>query len=274
MLHRQLWKHLPHILLLLDALRALLSMLLVRVVVGAGVLFDGAGRVAAALGLGAVGGFELDGGVVDLEAMLQGVVDFLEDRAGLGEGAVADGDVAGESVGVGGEAPDVEVVDTEDAGDLLDGGADLGDLEALGGALEEDVEGLADDAGAGPEDEAGDDEGEDGVDPGEAGEEDASASGDDGGGGEGVAEHVEEDGTDVDVAGEAPEESGDGSVHEDAEGGNDHHDVGLDGDGRVQASDGGDGDPAGEDDEGEGVDEGGEDAGALVAEGLAVVGGA
>ncbi len=247
---------------------------LVRVVVGAGGLFDGAGRVAAALGLGAVGGFELDGRVVDAEAVLKGVIHFLEDRAGLGQGAVADGDVAGQGVGVRGEAPDVEVVDAEDAGDLLDRGADFRDLQAFGRALEEDVEGFPDDAGAGPEDEAGDDERQDRVDPGEAGEENAGAARDDGGGGEGVAQHVEEDGADVDVAGEAPEEGGDGSVHEDAEGGDDHHEVGLDGDGGVQAPDGGDGDPAGEDDEGEGVDERGEDAGALVAEGLAVVGGA
>ncbi len=49
-----------------------------------------------------------------------------------------------------------------------------------------------------------------------AGEEDGCATGDDGGGGEGVAEHVEEDAADVDVAGELPEEGGDGAVHEDA----------------------------------------------------------
>ncbi len=45
-------------------------------------------------------------------------------------------------------------------------------------------------------------------------------------------------------------------------------------DGHSDAMDGGEGDPEREDDEGEGVDEGGEDAGALVAEGLAVIGGA
>ena len=119
----------------------------------------------------------------------------------------------------------------------------------------------------------GDDEGEDGVDPGHAGEEDGCATDDDGGGGERVAEHVEEDAADVDVAGEAPEQRGDGAVHEDAGGGDVHHELGLDGDRGGEAVDGVDGDPGGEDDEGDGVDEGGEDSGALVAEGFLVGGG-
>jgi hypothetical protein len=144
----------------------------------------------------------------------------------------------------------------------------------FGGAFEEDVEGLADDSGGAPEDHSGDDEGEEGIDPGEAGEEDGRAASDDGGGGEGVAEHVEEDAADVDVAGELPEQAGDAAVHEDAGGGDDHHQPGLDGTGAAEAVESGDGDPTGEDDEREGVDEGGEDTGALVAEGLLFGGGA
>ena len=71
---------------------------------------------------------------------------------------------------------------------------------------------------------------------------------------------------------ELPEQGGDGAVHQDAGGGDGHHEARLDGDRGVEAVDGGEGDPGGEDDEGEGVDEGGEDAGALVAEGLLVGG--
>ena len=141
-------------------------------------------------------------------------------------------------------------------------------MQVTWGSFEEDVEGFADDADGTPEDHGGDDDGEDGVDPGHAGEEDGCASNDDGGGGECVAEHVEEDASDVDVAGEAPEEGGDGAVHEDAGGCDNHHDARLDGDRDGEAVQGFEGDPGGEDDEGGGVDEGCEDAGALVAEGL------
>jgi len=105
-------------------------------------------------------------------------------------------------------------------------------------------------------------------------DEDAEAAEDDGGGGEGVAEHVQEDAADVDVAGELPEECGDEAVHDDAGGGDRHHEVRLDGDGSGEAVDGFDGDPDGEHHERERVDEAGEDAGTLVAEGALVGGGA
>ena len=73
---------------------------------------------------------------------------------------------------------------------------------------------------------------------------------------------------------ELPEERGDGAVHQDSGGGDGHHDARLDGDRSDDAMDGGEGDPCGENDQRERVDEGGEDAGALVAEGLLVGGGA
>src|SRR5665213_3436873 len=168
----------------------------------------------------------------------------------------------------------MEVVDVEDSGDCGEGGADVGERDGAGRSFEEDIEGLADDGGGTPEDHAGDDYGEDGIDPECAGEEDARASGDDGGGGECVAEHVQEDGADVDVAGELPEQGGDGAVHQDAGGGDVHHKARLNGDRVGETVDGGDGDPAGKDDESKGVDKGREDAGALVAEGFVGGGGA
>ena len=58
------------------------------------------GRGAAAVEGLAVGGFELDGGVGDLEAVAQGAVDAVEDGAALGHGHLGDGDVAGEGVRV------------------------------------------------------------------------------------------------------------------------------------------------------------------------------
>ena len=94
----------------------------------------------------------------------------------------------------------MKIVNVEDAGDRLHRIADGGELHVARCALEEDVEGFADDANGAPEDHGGDDDGEDGVDPCHAGKEDGCTAYDNGGGGEGVAEHVEEDAADVDVA--------------------------------------------------------------------------
>ncbi len=52
----------------------------------------------AAVGGLAARGLELDGGVVDVEAVAEGGVDAFEDRAAVGDGHLGDGDVAGESV--------------------------------------------------------------------------------------------------------------------------------------------------------------------------------
>ena len=76
--------------------------------------------------------------------------------------------MAGEGVGLGAEAPDVEVVDVDDAGDLFHRGAEICQVEVAGCAFEQDVEGFADDADRTPEDHGGDDEREQGVDPLEA----------------------------------------------------------------------------------------------------------
>jgi uncharacterized phage protein gp47/JayE len=85
---------------------------------------------------------ELQGGVVDAEALAQDAVDAIEDAIAFGRRNVGDGDVAGEGVGVGAEAPDVEIVDVFYAVDLLEGGANLVEGEAAGRAFQQDVEGL------------------------------------------------------------------------------------------------------------------------------------
>src|SRR3954468_11915308 len=147
---------------------------------GGGHLLDGH---HAAVGDGAVLVLELDGGVADVEVVFEHMVEAVEDGGALRGGNVGDGDVAGQGAGLRAQAPDVEVVDIEDAGYRLHVGADVIEVDAAGRAFKEDVEGFADDADRGPEDERGDDEREDGVDPVVPGEEDAGASGDDGGGG-------------------------------------------------------------------------------------------
>ena len=162
----------------------------------------------------------------------------------------------------------MEIVDVEDPSDRLHGVANRSELQVAWCALKENVERFADNADGTPEDHGGDDEGENGVDPRHAGEENSSAANDDGGGGESVAEHVEKDAADVDVAGEAPEESGYCAVHQDAGRSDVHHQPGLNGDGNGEAVDGLEGDPDRENDQGGGVDECREDTRALIAEGF------
>ena len=67
---------------------------------------------------------------------------------------------------------------------------------------------------------------------------------------------------------------GDDAVHDHARRGHNHHEAGLNDDGSAKTVHGFHGDPKRDGDEGGGVDEGSEDAGALIAEGASVVGGA
>ena len=80
------------------AVMAVMVVMVVMVVVGADGFQFGWG--AAAVGGLAAGGFELDGGVGDLEAVAEGAVDAVEDPAALGHGHLGDGDVAGKGMRV------------------------------------------------------------------------------------------------------------------------------------------------------------------------------
>ena len=220
----------------------------------------------------AVGDFELDGGVSDLEAIAQGTFDIRQNIAALGHGHFGDGDVAGERMRLRAEAPDMEVVHVEDTIDGGHGLANFAELQVAGRAFEQDIQRLANDAGRTPEDHRGDEDREHWVDPRHASEEDGCAACDDGGGGECVSEHVEEDAADVDVAGRLPEQRGDRAVHQNASRGDVHHQLGLHCDRLAEAMDRGDRNPYREHDEGGGVDECGQNARSLVAEGLLIGG--
>ena len=97
----------------------------VAVVVVAGLGGHFADRDDAAVEDFAIGVFELDSGVVDVEVLPGEGVDLEQDAVALGRRNVVDGDVAGEGVGLGSEAPDVKVVDVLDALDSFEAGADL-----------------------------------------------------------------------------------------------------------------------------------------------------
>src|ERR1700691_192224 len=109
------------------------------------VRFDFVDGLQATVGCLADDMLKLQGRVMHAEALAQDAVDPIEDAIAFGRRNVGDGDVAGESMGVGAEAPDMEVVDVFYAVDLLEGGANLVEREAAGRAFEEDVEGLEDD---------------------------------------------------------------------------------------------------------------------------------
>jgi len=77
----------------------------------------------AALDFAATDVLELDGGVADLKMIFENMVELDEDAGAFGGGDVGDGDVAGQSAGVRSEAPDVQVMNVDDALDGLHAGA-------------------------------------------------------------------------------------------------------------------------------------------------------
>jgi hypothetical protein len=87
---------------------------------------------AVGFGQDALHVFELDGGVEDVEAFAEDVVDAAEDGVALRRRHVVNQDVATEGTGFGTEAPDVEIVDVDDAFDLAQFGGYFFQLEAFG----------------------------------------------------------------------------------------------------------------------------------------------
>lgn len=146
----------------------------------AGHLFD---RHYAAFELFASLVLELNCRVLDVEMVAQYMIQVEQNTGALGWRDVGNGDVAGQGVTLRTQAPDVQIVHVDHAFDALHAGADFGEGDSAGSAFEKDVEGLADDAEAGPEDEGGDYQREDGVDPVMTCEQDGGAAGDDCGGG-------------------------------------------------------------------------------------------
>ena len=102
-------------------------MVVVVMMAVAGDGLDRRGRGAAVGGL-AAGDLELQRGVVDVEAVAQGLVEALEDGAAVRHRHLGDGDVAGERVRARAERPDVQVVNVEHALDAFHGGAHVLEL--------------------------------------------------------------------------------------------------------------------------------------------------
>src|SRR5271165_738386 len=106
--------------------------------------------------------------------------------------------MAGEGAALRADAPAVEIVHVVDAFDGTDGVRDQLELNAPGGAFEQNIKALAHDAEARPENERADPERERGIDPVIACSENCPASGDHGGSGERVAHFMQESAANVD----------------------------------------------------------------------------
>ena len=158
----------------------------------------------------------LQGGVVDLEALVQ---EQLEPAAGeVAVGAGGDDDVGGERAEAGGHGPDVQVVDGAHALLRADRRAHRLDVEALGRRLHQDLDRLLDQPPGGGEDEDRDHQADDRVDDRRAAGEDEGAGDDDPQRAERVGEAVAKRALEVEVlAAAAGEDDGRRDVAGEAE---------------------------------------------------------
>src|SRR6185437_9683977 len=101
--------------------------------------------VGAGLVAGVDGGLELEGGVLDVEVAGQAFLELVEQPGGVPvvEAVVLDDDVGGQGGEPGGDGPGVQVVHAEHVGDLREVRADLFHVHALGGGLQQDAPGVA-----------------------------------------------------------------------------------------------------------------------------------
>src|SRR5579863_1953130 len=104
---------------------------------GAGHLFNGND---APVKLFASFVFKLNCRVLNGEMIAQNVIELEQDAGALGWGNIGDADMTGERMAVGAEAPDVQVVDIQNAVDFLHASPDLTERNAARRALQEDVE--------------------------------------------------------------------------------------------------------------------------------------
>ena len=108
---------------------------------------------AAGPGNGAAHVFELDGGVVEMEAIAQHPVEPGEDAIALRGRHVLDQDVAAQRMRARTEAPDVQIVDVEYAIDAAHRGDDVIEIDAARQAFEQNIQGFTNDVPCRPDDQ-------------------------------------------------------------------------------------------------------------------------
>ncbi len=231
-------------------------------VIGAGAALDGAVEG---------GRFRLEGDVHDAEPLAEECGEVGEDV--FCAAGIVELDVGGERGEGRGDAPDVDVVECDDAADIAGGFGDGGGIEAGGCTFEEDRGGLAEEVDGAGDDERGDEEGRHGIDERCSAECDGEGGGDDEDGAEGIGERFEGRTTDVEVVvcvpvQDAKDEDVDGEADdggkEDGSGG--HMVAAIEALQRFVDDEAGDGGEEGH------VQRNGEDFGAGVAEGAAGIG--
>ncbi len=221
---------------------------------------------------GKSGAFELDRGVINAEGFCGFFLNGLEEALAFVQVHVRNAGMQAEGVVAATEGPDVHIMDFLDAFDGEHGASDVLDAELERSTFEEDVSGFAQDADAGPEDENTDGDAENRIDPEGAGEMNEDGAANDSDIGEGVAEIVNENAAEIEIAASTNKSEGDTAVNGESGEGSPNHPAFDDVYGRAEALDGFVTEPDGKEDKEDGVGESGEDAGAMVTVGFLGVG--
>src|SRR5579883_2674587 len=180
---------------------------------------------AGAVGQEAANMFELNGRVMDMEKAAEDAIDVPQNRVAFRGRHILNEDVTAQGVRFRSQAPDVQIVDVDDAGDLANGARDIGELQAFGQALEEDVDGIPEDVPGRPNNRGADQKRQDGVDREPAGEIDHNGAGDNADAACRVAQHVDPGGSQIQIGAVAIQAPGDGQIQNQADGGHPNHDA-------------------------------------------------
>src|SRR6185437_3851275 len=119
---------------------------------------------------GIIAHFELNGGVLDVESLAESMIDVFQNAAAFGRGNIENGHMAGQRVEVAAEAPDMQIVDTANAGNDLNGIANVGQGKIVRRAFQQDIQRLAHDRQRRPEDEYRNEKRQQWIDPLDSGE--------------------------------------------------------------------------------------------------------
>lgn len=142
---------------------------------------------------------ELNGGVVEVEAIAQHPVEATKNAIALRRRHVLDEDMTTESVRTRAQTPDVQIVNIKHAIDVAHGDDDIIEADAARKSLKEDIQRFTNDVPCGPDDQESNGDREDRVDLNPAGEADEQCADDDGGSSKKVAHHVNEGAADVEI---------------------------------------------------------------------------
>jgi hypothetical protein len=216
-------------------------------------------------GFGKAGTLELNRGVCDVKFAGESVVDAGENFFAFLHVHVGDAHVAGEGVEISAECPYMDIVDFLNAFDAEKSGGDFFQLNFPGQAFQKNVCGFAENSCAGPEDHNADADTDDWIDPVSAAPANRKSATDDRDVGKSIAEIVNPDGADIQIAAAAVDGERDAAVDDQREQGDPEHPVRLNFDGIAEAIHRFVNYKDGNESENDGVYEGGQNSGAMIA---------